>query len=95
MGWRHAKINFSLGELSQHVLKSSPLKAKPPTGASQHPPGQQDKPADCFLSAAQNILTSRHCGLLPERLVAIGVTFVQCPVWGSYLSTEFSMFSPS
>lgn len=26
------------------------------------------------------------CPVLPERLVAIGVTLVQCPVWGSYFS---------
>lgn len=42
---RHVKINLSLEELSQHILKSSLLKAKPLTGASQHPPGQQNKPA--------------------------------------------------
>lgn len=32
---------------------------------------------------------------IPERLLAIGVTLVQCPVWGSYRSTEFKMFRPS
>lgn len=84
------KSAFSLGKIS-HALKSPLLKAKAPFGAVNVLQGSRTNQH----KLPQHNTNHFDLKLLPERLVAIGVTFVQCPVWGSYLSTEFSMFSPS
>lgn len=51
---RHVRTNPSLGELSQHVLKQSLLKASPPTDTSQHPEEQQNKSAMTASSVQHN-----------------------------------------